>query len=85
MESGKVAELATALRALAPDVDAMEAQAAAATAYSAARELAAHYRMAWPPQLHNMLVNGGLRDRGLCCHWAADMNARLRALDLRSL
>lgn len=84
-ESGQVAELANALRALAPDVDAAEAQRAAATAFSATRELAVHYRMAWPPELHNMLVNAGLRDRGLCCHWAADMNARLHALDLRSL
>ncbi len=78
-------ELAQALRLLAPTVEATEADRAATCAYAAARELAREYRVVRPAILHNMLVNMGVRDRGLCYHWADDLEARLRALDLKSL
>lgn len=38
-----------------------------------------------PPELHNILVNTGLRERGLCCHWAEDTARRLHALQLKTL
>ncbi|MCA9509852.1 MAG: hypothetical protein KC560_04050, partial [Myxococcales bacterium] len=79
----EVVALAGALAGLDAAVDAGEARLAAQTALAATREVAEVYRMTWPPQLHNALVNSGLRERGLCCHWAEDMAARLRALDLR--
>ncbi len=41
--------------------------------------------MASPALYHNMLVNMGLRERGLCCHWAKDLHAKLRGLDTSSL
>ena len=80
-----VEELARAIAALDGGVDAGEARAAAHTALVATNELAGAYRMTWPPLLHNALVNTGLRDRGLCCHWAEDLGARLRELGLRTL
>lgn len=84
-DAADVAALAQALRALDPRIDAGEARRAAQTAFAATRELARRYRMVWPPQLHNALVNAGLRERGLCCHWAADLVARLHALDLHTI
>jgi outer membrane murein-binding lipoprotein Lpp len=83
--AAREAELAAALQALGPGVDPAEARRAAATAFAVVRELAASYRMVSPPQLHNTLVNTGLRDRGLCCHWAEDTVSRLHALQLSTL
>jgi hypothetical protein len=31
------------------------------------------------------MFNVGLRERGLCCHWAEDLVARMLSLDLQSL
>ena len=47
--------------------------------------LAREYAVVRPAWLHNNLVNLGLRDRGLCYHWANDLFARLQTLDLQSL
>jgi len=38
--------------------------------------------MTRPPLLHNVLVNVGLRERGLCWHWTEDLLARLGDLPL---
>jgi hypothetical protein len=48
-------------------------------------ELAKQYDMASPALYHNMLVNTGFRERGLCCHWAEDLHAKLRGLHSNSL
>ena len=48
-------------------------------------ELARQYDMASPALYHNMLVNTGFRTRGLCCHWAEDLHAKLRGLHSRTL
>ena len=78
--------LTAALAALSPRVDLSEARLAASTAYTATDELRASYRMVGPPpELHNILVNTGLRNRGLCCHWAEDLGNRLHALRLKTL
>jgi len=37
------------------------------------RLLAKEFKMISPPQYHNFLVNIGLRDRGLCYHWADEL------------
>jgi len=77
--------LAAAIAELDASVDPAEARAAANAAVAGARELADAYRMTWPPLLHNALVNTGILERGLCCHWAEDLSQRLRALDLQTL
>jgi hypothetical protein len=80
-----VAELASAVAALGAGVDAEEAKRVAYAAWTGAAALAREYRLVRPPLWHNALVNSGLRERGLCCHFAADMLVRLRSLELETL
>jgi hypothetical protein len=79
------AELTPPLLRLAATVDAEEADALATTACDYSWQLAQTYRVVRPARFHNLLVNCGLRERGLCYHWADDLGARLDALKLRTL
>lgn len=72
------------LMALGKDIDVNEARLGAETAISYSLYLAEEYRLIYPPILHNLLVNLGFRERGLCIHWTEDLMKRLRSLDLRS-
>lgn len=72
-----VERLAVSIQSLGPEVDPIEAQRAAEIAYSYTRQLAIAYEIEDPPLLHNFKVNRGLKPRGLCWHWAEDMEARL--------
>ncbi|MEI4197160.1 hypothetical protein [Roseovarius sp. E0-M6] len=74
----EVSQLATAIRALGPDVDPEEADRAAQVAFAQSRNLAIQYEIEDPPLVHNSKVNMGLKPRGLCYHWAKDMEWRLR-------
>ncbi len=44
--------------------------------------LAREYRVQPPALWHNFLVNIGLRDKGLCCHWTQDLLGEIKALGL---
>jgi hypothetical protein len=44
--------------------------------------LAEEYRVVPPARWHNLLIQMGLRDRGLCYHWTEDLMAHLQALHL---
>ena len=77
-EMDEVARLAAAIRALGPEVDVEEANRAARIAFAHSSELAVQYRITDPPLIHNTKVNMGLRPRGLCWHWAEDMEKRLK-------
>ena len=77
--------LAQQLLELSPAVRAHEAQRLADHAQLSSRQLAREYRAAGSPQFHNFLVNAGVRERGLCHHWARDLGGRLAALRLRTL
>jgi hypothetical protein len=79
------ARLQRQLIALGQRVDDQEAARLAQVAVEQATNLALEYRAMWPPWVHNTMVNGGFRDRGLCFHWANDLFLRLHALGLRSL
>ena len=81
----EVAALAAAIRALGPEVDAEEADRAARIAFVHSSELAVQYRITDPPLIHNTKVNMGLRPRGLCWHWAEDMERRLKREDFETL
>jgi hypothetical protein len=70
---------------LSPAVAPAEATLAAETAYSYSAELAKEYRVVRPAILHNVLVNLGVRKRGLCFQWADDLSAKLESLHLRTL
>ena len=81
----EVQALEKAITELGPDVDPGEAARAAEIAYRYTRELAIAYQITDPPLIHNTKVNMGLRPRGLCWHWAEDMEARLLAENFETL
>ena len=80
-----ILELASAIRALGPGVDPNEATRAARIAYTYPLQLAAEYQITDHPLVHNIKVNQGQRPRGLCWHWAQDMETRLRWEQFRTL
>ena len=81
----EVASLESMILALGPGVSAEEAGRAARVALQHSRELAVSYRITGSPLWHNTQVNLGIKERGLCWHWAEDMEARLLAERLETL
>jgi hypothetical protein len=59
-----------------------EARLIAEATMTESTRLAAVYRMARPALFNNVLINVGLKKRGLCWHWTEDLIAALRALPL---
>lgn len=84
-DSQDVAALTRAIQAMGADVDPEEAARAARLAYSHTQVLARQYEITDPPLIHNTKVNMGLRSRGLCWHWAMDMEARLKQEGFQTL
>jgi hypothetical protein len=91
--SGKVAlvpaEPADRTASLQRDLDELTAGAApdearliAETAIAESGRLAANYRMTRPALFNNILINIGLKKRGLCWHWTEDLLAALQDLSL---
>jgi hypothetical protein len=80
--AGGLAELLTGL---GYSVNRTEAAHAADTACSYSLELSKQYRVIRPAILHNVLVNTGIRTRGLCFQWADDLSAKLTTLNLQTL
>ena len=74
----EVSRLAAAIAALGAEVDRAEARRAAEISYAHTHRLAQDYEITDPPVIHNTKVNMGLKPRGLCWHWAHDMEKRLR-------
>ena len=81
----EVAALATEIAALSPNVDPTEASRAAQISYGHSHVLALQYQITDPPLIHNAKVNAGTRPRGLCYHWAEDMEKRLNAENFATL
>lgn len=69
--------LALQIRSLGGSVDTEEAARAAQIAYTYSLQLRQEYNVTSSPILHNAKVNNGLRDRGICVHWAEDIEKRL--------
>ena len=65
--------LGIAIRLLSPMVDPEEARQAAAMMTKESIQLAEDYDAVEPAWFHNVLVNSGLRERGLCYHWVNDL------------
>ena len=80
----EVARLEAGLLALGPEIDPDEAARAARIAYSYTAVLAKQYEITDSPLIHNTKVNMGLRPRGLCWHWAEDLEKRLEAENFQS-
>ena len=81
----EIARLEAGLLALGPDIDPVEAARAARISYSYTAALAERYQITDPPLVHNTKVNMGLRPRGLCWHWAQDLENRLEAEKFQTL
>jgi hypothetical protein len=60
-----------------------EARKLAETALQASAFLTDEYELVRPPVLHNIFVQMGWRDRGLCYQWTEDLMSHLRALQLK--
>jgi hypothetical protein len=80
----KIASLQGRLKGLGPATDPEEARRVAQTAVADSYRLAEDYRLAGPARWHNLLIQMGLRERGLCFHWTEDLMKRLQALNLKT-
>jgi len=80
----EIKSLQLELLGLGDTVDPIEAQRVAETAVVYPMILANRYDLVRPPIWHNALVNIGIRDRGLCFHWTADLMNRLYRLNTKS-
>ncbi len=81
----RVAQLARDIRALGPGVDPEEAQRAARIAHDYTYQLAQEYQITDGPIIHNTKVNMGIKPRGLCWHWAKDIEERLKEENFQTL
>lgn len=81
----EVSRLAAGIMALDASIDPEEARRAADIAITYPIQLREQYGVTDPPLIHNMKVNSGLRPRGLCWHWAEDMQRRIDAENFRTL
>lgn len=77
--------LSVGIADLGPSVDRAEAARAAEIAYRYPLQLAEEYNVTDSPIVHNIKVNNGWRERGICVHWAEDMEARLNAEGFQTL
>jgi len=80
----KVARLQANLKDLGKDTDNAEARRVAQTAVFYSFRLAEEYRVAPPARWHNLLIQMGFKERGLCFHWTEDLMKHLLALDLKT-
>lgn len=81
----KIANVTAALLALGPSVDRNEAARAAEIAVRDPLDWAQEWRVVDPPLLHNMKVEQGFREKGVCQDFANAMNAALHAERFRTL
>ena len=81
----EIAALAQGIMALGAEVDPEEAMRAARVTYDYTYQLAREYEITDGPLIHNTKVNMGTRPRGLCWHWAQDIEARLKQENFKTL
>lgn len=81
----EIAALAAQIRALSPNVDHAEARQAAQLSYDTTFALAMAYQITDSPLIHNAKVNAGRKPRGLCYHWAEDMEAAINGAEFATL
>lgn len=84
-ERRNIADLTAGILALGQGIDPEEAARAARVSYEYAAQLTREYQITDPALIHNIKVNKGTRPRGLCWHWAEDMEIRLRAENFQTL
>lgn len=84
-DESEIAALAAMIVQIGDAIDPQEAQTAAQIALLYPRGLRVSYGVTDGPLVHNMKVNAGLRPRGLCWHWAEDIQKRLLAENFKTL
>jgi len=80
----KIVSLQGRLKGLGPATDPDEARRVAHAAVTDSYRLAEDYRLAGSARWHNLLIQVGLRERGLCFHWTEALMKRLQDLNLRT-
>jgi hypothetical protein len=78
VEKQRIRDLNQAILNLGDDIDASEAQRATRISIKYSHELARQYEISSSPIMHNLLVNLGLKPRGLCVDWTTDLLTRLK-------
>jgi hypothetical protein len=84
-DSANAQALASQIASLSPRVDQNEAALLANCAYTTVSQLRRQYHMFGTPIFNNFLVYHGLRKRGYCYQWTADLLVALDALKLKTL
>jgi outer membrane murein-binding lipoprotein Lpp len=77
--------LAQEIERLGPGIDPAEARRAAEISFFHSAQLAQEYNITDLPIIHNEKVHQGLRERGLCNHWAEDLSKRLKEENFSTL
>ncbi len=85
VQARRAAELQLAIQSLGDAVDREEARRAAHIAITYSEQLASDYEVSGSALYHNLMVNLGIKSRGLCIHWTEDLLARLKQERFRSL
>lgn len=80
----KIYSLQHDLAALDSKTDPAEAKRLAETGILYSLILADEYRLFGQPHIHNILINIGLKERGLCFEWAEDLLKQFKTLDLKT-
>ena len=80
----KILSLQTALQSLSSEVSEDEAKAFSRGAVLYPYYLAERYDLVSPPNFHNFLITIGLKERGLCYHWAGDLMDYLHKQNFKS-
>jgi hypothetical protein len=65
-------------------INQIEAENLSREAITYAQKLASEYKLVKPPLFHNFLVNMGVKERGLCWHFAYDMLAHIKKQNYQS-
>jgi hypothetical protein len=73
----KIVALYNAIMTLGPNIVQSEAKFVAREAVLYPKILANRYKLMNPPLYHNVLVNYGKRNRGLCYQWTRDMGLQI--------
>jgi len=84
-DKSKIKDLTEAIINLGPNIDPNEAAWVAREAVLYPKYLANQYRLMWPPNYQNVLVNTGKRKNGLCYQWARDMTAHIGKRQYKTL
>lgn len=80
----EIASVTEALMNLGANIDPTEAKLLAHEAVAYPKVLANQYNLVKPAYFHNILVNYGYRENGLCWQWTRDMAKHIQARNWKS-